>query len=518
MTKRKSLTKGVMINKGSSPVIQETMKSIFFFILFVVFLLAKILPARTLVEPLGTLTSNSITDIQISDDTVWVITSIGVNFTWDNGESWKGFTNKHGLGNGTPVAIINKYGRTFVSTYESVSGTDIPQGTGIAEYGNKEWNNKIFDWKDGNNVWKLGFDAVAFDSVFYFAYIGGALLKMDVRADTSWKIVVPDTSGLLPNDYVFSEFPPDTILNPDYPREFIVWSIVIDSIAPDSFHIYLGTANGLMTSTNSGLSWTHILPPKGLGRLVSGLWLQKSTELVIWASLETNGDTSVPNQQSKTVRSRNGGNSWQEVDILGGILPNAIVFTGKIAWIATEDGLIKMENDSIVKGTEDFRQNGLLSKKCRTIDAIIIPSDLPSDTILWVGTENGLYRSKNAGNTWEVFLLKKIISGGLKEVYAVPTVLRNNGPEETRIVYNLSSDANTTITIHDWNMYKVKTIIENQPRKAGASSASGRSNDFIIDRWDGTNNRGAKAAVGTYYFKVETDQGEKGFGKIIILR
>ena len=41
---------------------------------------------------------------------------------------------------------------------------------------------------------------------------------------------------------------------------------------------------------------------------------------------------------------------------------------------------------------------------------------------------------------------------------------------------------------------------------------------LIEDRWDGRDRSGRLVSVGTYYILVESDQGEKGWGKAIHLR
>ena len=484
--------------------------------------------------PSGSLTSNVINDIYIAGDTVWIATDKGVNYTWDNGKSWKGFTSEHGLGNGMAESIIHGDGKTFVSTY--MEGSDFILGTGISEYNYKteKWSNKRFKWRNKATIndtamYKLGYNVAVFDSTVYFAYVYGSVLKYSIRADTGWQIIVPDTTGLLPEDYAFSDFPPDTIMSTDtlssgedtlivpvFPSEFIVWAIGIDSISPDSFHVFLGTANGLMMSRDKGTSWKHLLPPKNTGRSASGLWCQKvSTVSVLWVNFESNGDNKISNQKTRTLRSFDNGETWKELDTLGGLILNDVAFTGNSAWIATDLGLFEFVGDSLYKEPESFRTNGLITRKCRTIDALIDTAN--KDTVLWMGTGKGLYRSGNAGKDWQEFRLYPRLDGNLRRVYAVPNLL-SFGQEPVEIAYKLSQSARTTIEIYNWNMCLVKTIIKDQQRNSGNEQVSGRSTDPRYDYWDGTNNRGAKVPMGTYYIKIKTDKGEKGFGKIIVAR
>jgi ligand-binding sensor domain-containing protein len=481
--------------------------------------------------PVTSLTSNLIFDIQVFKDTLWAATGEGINKIWFTGDTLRteGYTTVHGLGSGYPGTIITCAGRTFASTIDYNSNVYI--GTGIAEFSPEglSWVNTDFTWKDGNNVLKLGADAAAFDSVFYFAYIGGSLLKNNVRSDSGWQILIPDTSGLLPKEFSFSEFPPDTIKKQDnFPREFIVWSVAVDSITPDSCHIFIGTSNGIFYSPDRGISWREVpLPPlevsaevviSNTGREIRGIWVQQLDQgSAVWAAASENGDDSYLYQKRRFMRLSTLGGTWEQIGDLAGVSVNACSFIGTSGWIATERGLYTVKDGAVLREPEYFRNNDLLTTKCNTVAALIGSVGGSGDTVLWVGTENGLYYSKNAGRGWKPYRLEKAVSPGMKEVYAAPGVLRYN-QDPVSFVYNLSQSAYTTITVYDWNMYKVKTIIDHVWREAGSQSVNRRSSDFIQDRWDGTNERGVPVAVGTYYFKIQSDAGEKGFGKIIVFR
>ena len=57
-------------------------------------------------------------------------------------------------------------------------------------------------------------------------------------------------------------------------------------------------------------------------------------------------------------------------------------------------------------------------------------------------------------------------------------------------------------------------VLWRAPRKGGQA----RSENPAEDRWDGRDASGRFVSVGTYYILVESDQGEKGFGKAIVVR
>ena len=63
-------------------------------------------------------------------------------------------------------------------------------------------------------------------------------------------------------------------------------------------------------------------------------------------------------------------------------------------------------------------------------------------------------------------------------------------------------------------MEKVRTLVRNAPRQGGIA----RSENTVEDQWDGTDASGRHVSAGVYYILVESDQGERGFGKAISIR
>lgn len=161
------------------------------------------------------------------------------------------------------------------------------------------------------------------------------------------------------------------------------------------------------------------------------------------------------------------------------------------------------------------------------INDIFFSAKTDSSGVLYVGTSNGLYISRNEipGKSNELLqCVKRItpVKNALKEAFASPGILKNveeNGNDVVRFVYCLSKNANVTIRIYDYNNDLVKTIIEKQPRKSGTENAEyGRSNDKYKDIWDGTTAGGKVCAPGVYYFKITTDIGEHAFGKVVVAK
>ncbi len=114
------------------------------------------------------------------------------------------------------------------------------------------------------------------------------------------------------------------------------------------------------------------------------------------------------------------------------------------------------------------------------------------------------------------------IKSGLKQTYARPGVLvadMYDQENRTVFIYNLSRDANVTISVYDYNMDLVKTIIRKKFRRAGDNGGQhGRSTVESEDWWDGRNSAGKMVAPGVYYYRISTDIGERAFGKIVVAK
>ena len=77
--------------------------------------------------------------------------------------------------------------------------------------------------------------------------------------------------------------------------------------------------------------------------------------------------------------------------------------------------------------------------------------------------------------------------------------------------YRLAKDGKVTITVFNYAMEKVRTVVRDAPRRGGIA----RSENPAEDKWDGTDASGRYVSVGVYYILVESDKGERGFGKAI---
>lgn len=155
------------------------------------------------------------------------------------------------------------------------------------------------------------------------------------------------------------------------------------------------------------------------------------------------------------------------------------------------------------------------------INDVLYVTGTGDSSALWIATDNGLYYSRDerrdeAANRAFVREYRSLaVKSGLKQTYFYPTILTPDYPSGA-FAYNLSKDAKVTITVYDWNMDLVKTVVRDAQRRAGAGRKDGRSEVQREDQWDGTNKSGKIVAPGVYYYKITASTGEHSFGKIIV--
>jgi len=75
--------------------------------------------------------------------------------------------------------------------------------------------------------------------------------------------------------------------------------------------------------------------------------------------------------------------------------------------------------------------------------------------------------------------------------------------------YRLADDGEVSIRIYDISGTLVKTLVQDERRDGGAE---------LAEQWDGTNDDGITVANGVYLYVIESSSGEKGVGKIAVLR
>lgn len=125
------------------------------------------------------------------------------------------------------------------------------------------------------------------------------------------------------------------------------------------------------------------------------------------------------------------------------------------------------------------------------------------------------YRELGNGKDWKNVTRQRSVESGLTEIITFPTLFTaatlDGAPDYVNIGYRLKKDGKVTITVFNYAMEKVRDIVKQAPRKGGQS----RSENPLEDRWDGRDQSGRAVSPGTYYIRVQSSQGEGGWGKAL---
>ncbi|MCL2207624.1 MAG: hypothetical protein FWB90_05950 [Fibromonadales bacterium] len=125
---------------------------------------------------------------------------------------------------------------------------------------------------------------------------------------------------------------------------------------------------------------------------------------------------------------------------------------------------------------------------------------------------NGILFSADTGKTWKNLMNRSPVGNNLKTIRAVPSVLRGQSATSL-IAYKVSENSKITIEVFSYDMKKIRTIVKNALRLADPVRSSNPSEDI----WDGRDDSGRHAAMGTYYIKVSDNHGNTGWTKAMSL-
>jgi hypothetical protein len=304
-----------------------------------------------------------------------------------------------------------------------------------------------------------------------------------------------------------------------------VSALAVDTAA-DSTWLLIGTRSGLRRGLLAGNSFPTVpLPTAKPGAVrIEGIFAEPERGL-LWVFTGSEYFFSGDHGRSFHKPPRVAGLSAAP-DSLGssqnGTRPSA-AFSGDTTFInlnLKEPGLIVFRKDTLLAnlGTGDLadvlldKADGLAIESGRLTTLASVPG--ASGTILMAGsTFNGIYMRR--GGAWSNVNSLKALKKGLDEVITFPTLFSgttvDGQPEFVHLGYRLKKNGKVTITVYNYAMEKVKTLVKNARRQGGGN----RSENPNEDVWDGKDASGRHVSVGVYYILVESDAGEKGWGKAI---
>ena len=484
--------------------------------------------------------SNSITDILVVKDTIWLGTSRGLSRSTDKGETWKNYYNTPDFGaegitavgyyDGMIWAVTVHTKEQFGEDVEVGSGfrystdnggtwTKVPQpldspGDSLLTYGINKLRALPITVPEKNVTFDIAFTP---NTVWIVSWTGG--LRKSTDRGLTWERVV------LPPDYLSQIHPNDTLsftvspVSGNLGYENNLNHRAFSVIAIDDSTLYVGTAGGINKSTDSGISWkkyNHSNQDKPVsGNFITALGYDRLHKSVWSASWKAEGAT----EYYAVSSSSDGGETWRTFlpgekvhnfgfkyykNDFGFRLTNVMAATDNGLFSSTNSGATWMTPGSIVDAVTLI---SILKNKFYSAAA----DSMGNSSIIWLGSGGeGLARLKETNGFWEgewkIFLASQELKSS-NESYAFPNPFTPDGGY-TRIKYINSAGKSITVRIFDFGMNLVRTLIQNAPRSTG--------DQFEI--WDGKDQLGNTVPNGVYFYRIDISSEAPIFNKIIVLR
>ncbi len=274
--------------------------------------------------------------------------------------------------------------------------------------------------------------------------------------------------------------------------------------------LWAGTAGGVNKSLDGGKTWTNFshtnqaLPISGnfVGALAQQKWRGRE---YIWAATRRAENL---NEIHAVSVSEDGGYSWRVA--LAGEFSHNFAFDDSVAYVVSDNGLFKSNNFGytwakfapILSGGEQF-----LDSK---IYAVAVANGR-----LWAAGPDGLAYTDNDGASWKI-LRGTVQAGenGESRTFAYPnpfSPFRHNqlrGDGHVRFQYQTTRATKVTLKVFDFAMELVAEVVSQKERPITGQYA---------EIWNGRNTRGDIVANGVYFYRIDLE-GEGAFwGKVMVL-
>ena len=487
--------------------------------------------------------SNSITDIITIGDTVWLGTSRGVSVSFDRGGNWTNFYGSAPFGEDGITSIGYYNGMVWAATVTSVDapgGGTVPKGTGL-----KFTTNNGINWtaisqpldNSNDSVQQYGVNSlrilpvtvaeqnVTYDiaftpgTVWITSFAGG--LRKSTDLGQTWQRVI------LPTDSLNSISPYDTLsginlcISPAAGNfcgtrgwlNYRAFSVV----AVNDTTLYVGTANGINKSTDNGISWrkfNHQNEDNPVsGNFIVALGYNASNNTVWGATWRAEGSTEFYAISS----SSDGGENWNT--FLEGERVHNFGFKSNQVITPSDNGAFRTNNQGITW----VLPNSIIDRSGLSLSTTVFYAAASQDNDVWLGSTDGLAKNINSLNGWTNEWILYFASQPLtskRETYAFPNPFSPR-TELIDLKYSTGGKRSTvTIRIFDFAMNYVRTVVQNAERGAPTHEVDNFNleTNGVIDSWDGRDDNGNIVPNGVYFYRIDLDNDDPVFGKIMVLQ
>lgn len=503
----------------------------------------RIFPLGAAAESLSMIPSNSISHLFVNGGSLYIGTGRGLGRSDDGARSWLGYRSDPAFANDGIFAIAASGPNVWASTgYDKpIQDGTVQTGSGYAYTtdGGLTWHHRdqTLDGR-GDSIIAYGVNDsvrilpvivpeqnVTFDislsvGTVWIASWASGLRKSTDLGQTWQRILLPpdDFDALAPYDTLWHYASTDTLrlhrifrdFDPRGNNNFLAFSVY----AIDQDTIWCGTAGGVNKSTDGGISWIKFSHQNELAPIL-GNWViaikGQSLPFGVRRIWTTNWRASDPAESYGVSYTDNGGASWK--NILPGTKAYDFAFKDTVAYIASDDGIFRTAD-----GGASFVNVSTFSSP--PLHQFIPPTAVYAvgvigDTV-YAGTGDGFVSTiDNAshpfGSSWNIYRTYQQTASA-HDSYAYPNPF-SPALEQIRIHYNAPSSGaaqrSVKIQIFDFGMNRVRTLLHDAPRDAGRS---------FDELWDGTTDGGKIVANGVYFYRIDIDNDEPLFGKILVIQ
>ncbi len=508
--------------------------------------------------------SNSVSQIVAADSILWAGTGKGVMKSATFGASWENFYSEKAFANEGIFALAVNGDTIWASTgYDKDVGGDqtIQTGSGYAFSidGGITWKhvNQPLDTciqlpsSDGRRICKkdilkpyginsgttttavtttvanVSYDIALGPGTVWVASWSSGLRKSTNNGSTWETVLLPldNLNSLRPTDTLWSFHPSDTLRADTL---FPFFDVVLnDNLKAFAVHvsdngqtIWCGTAGGVNKSTDGGVSWEKFYNNNSQATRILSNWVYRIGEQHfqgkqrIWT---TNWKKEPPSyydlpQEYGVSYTDDDGRTWK--NLLQGIKPFNFAFKDSIAYITTENGLYRTADGGLSFTNVSNIVDPVSHQIITTTQFISV--GVIGDTV-FVGTDAGIASTVDNGtipfgSSWKIYRAYQAV-GSSPTTYAYPNPFSPD-LELVRIHYgskasSASSTRNVSIEIFDFGMNHVRTLVNNAQRSASLE---------YDELWDGRNDDGRQVANGVYFYRIKVDSDDPTYGKILVLQ
>ena len=284
---------------------------------------------------------------------------------------------------------------------------------------------------------------------------------------------------------------------------------VFSVLAVDDSTIWVGTAGGVNVTTNGGHSWRKCTYSNQIDPISGNFVVALGRNIVagkehLWAATINALD---PLEYRAVSVSTDGGRSWSRS--LRGEFAHNFGFKGAVVYAATNSGVMRSDDGGVTWSqhsvfSDPVSRNSSLDPTCYAAAS--------QGNVVWVANADGLMKTEDSpehffGSSWTIFRAARP-GNTPSNAYAYPNPF-SPSEEVCRVHYHMNNGGTAGISVYDFGMFPVRTIIKNALRTAD------REYDEV---WDGKNDSGTQVANGVYYIRVTLGDADPVWTKVIVLQ